>query len=177
LRDRSGRDQLDFSAQQAPLAINLVPGPGAEASAGATRTLNFAAVIENAVGGSGDDTIAGSDGSNLLIGNGGGDQLFGNRGADELRGDAGNDLVQSNGDGDKTLIGGEGNDTINGAGVVDTVFGGPGTDIVKTFGGDDVIHAADDVAGGDDVDCGAGSGDVAEVDSGDTYVNCEILVF
>ncbi|MCY7280327.1 MAG: M10 family metallopeptidase C-terminal domain-containing protein [Sphingomonas bacterium] len=61
----------------------------------------YGAVIENAVGGSGNDTLLGNVAANVLTGN------------------AGNDLIAS----------GAGNDTLNGGTGVDTMLGGTGNDL------------------------------------------------
>ena len=58
-------------------------------------------VIENAVGGSGNDSLVGNTANNRLLGGAGDDTLDGGLGDDSLEGDAGND----------TLIGGLGQDT------------------------------------------------------------------
>ena len=71
--------------------------------------------IENAEGGSGDDTIFGNDADNALRGMDGADELNGLDGDDELLGGAGNDDIRG-GDGHDLLDGGAGNDTIDGGG-------------------------------------------------------------
>jgi hypothetical protein len=58
-------------------------------------------IIENAVGGSGNDTITGNDAANLLSGGAGNDTLTGGAGDDTLNGGTGDDI----------LNGGTGNDT------------------------------------------------------------------
>jgi Ca2+-binding RTX toxin-like protein len=58
-------------------------------------------VIENAIGGSGDDTLIGNDVNNQLTGNAGNDIIYGHGGNDVLNG----------GMGDDTMLGGSGNDT------------------------------------------------------------------
>ncbi len=50
-------------------------------------------LIENAIGGSGADTITGNQAANALTGNGGNDILNGGTGADSVNGGAGNDIV------------------------------------------------------------------------------------
>ncbi|MDK9693250.1 MAG: M10 family metallopeptidase C-terminal domain-containing protein [Sulfurimonas sp.] len=62
----------------------------------------YGAVIENAIGGSGDDEITGNDFANKLTGNGGNDTIDGMAGNDIIDGGAGND----------TLIGSLGADTL-----------------------------------------------------------------
>ncbi|MCB1417705.1 MAG: M10 family metallopeptidase C-terminal domain-containing protein, partial [Notoacmeibacter sp.] len=66
-------------------------------------TIANGVVIENAMGGSGNDMITGNSANNILQGNGGNDQLFGQDGFDTLIGGAGADV----------LNGGTGFDTVD----------------------------------------------------------------
>ncbi|WP_417718864.1 pre-peptidase C-terminal domain-containing protein [Salipiger sp.] len=86
-------------------------------------------VIENAIGGSGNDIIIGNDVGNGLTGGSGDDTLDGGAGNDLLNGDTGRD----------SLTGGSGNDTVNGGGGHDTISGGPGADTLRGNDGDDDI--------------------------------------
>ena len=54
-------------------------------------TIANGVVIENAAGGSGNDTLAGNDAANILTGNAGNDSLDGGAGVDDMRGGAGSD--------------------------------------------------------------------------------------
>lgn len=94
----------------------------------------------------GNDNLTGSDGRNRIWSLWGNDTVNGKGGADDLRGGFGND----------TITGGAGNDTI---------FGDAG---------DDWINAVDG-AGGDTIDCGAGTDDHVQIDAGDTVSNCETV--
>jgi serralysin len=77
--------------------------------------------IENAIGGSGNDSIIGNFQNNSLDGNAGNDTLIGGAGNDKLVGGAGND----------TLSGGAGNDTLNG-GDGDDLYGiNVATDVIQ----------------------------------------------
>lgn len=78
--------QASYDARMAALAANpdaglLVDNVG----------IAYGAIIENAVGGSGNDIIIGNDASNRLIGNGGNDVMSGGDGLDYFTGGAGND--------------------------------------------------------------------------------------
>ncbi|MGZ8335029.1 MAG: M10 family metallopeptidase C-terminal domain-containing protein [Allosphingosinicella sp.] len=53
----------------------------------------YGTIIENAIGGAGDDLIIGNDVANLLVGNDGNDKLEGGLGADRLEGGAGFDIA------------------------------------------------------------------------------------
>lgn len=79
----------------------------------------FGAVIENATGGSGNDTISGNGVANALNGQGGNDVLSGASGNDSLIGGTGRD----------TLNGGAGNDTLVGGTGQDSMTGGSGNDV------------------------------------------------
>ena len=70
--------------------------------------------VENIIGGSGDDTLAGSSADNVLVGGLGDDTISGGTGNDTLRGDAGDDTFDEG-------------DASNGA---DTLIGGAGVDFV-----------------------------------------------
>src|SRR5205085_9235928 len=50
-------------------------------------------VIENAIGGNGNDTILGNFADNILVGRGGADTIYGGNGDDLLDGGAGNDTL------------------------------------------------------------------------------------
>lgn len=105
--DGGGTDTYDLSNKNADLIINLNPGewstigPRADLGSGhlargnlANALLyhgNKASLIENATGGSADDTITGNVVSNVLIGNAGDDKLDGLGRNDTLTGNDGND--------------------------------------------------------------------------------------
>ena len=111
----------------------------------------YGAVIENAIGGSGDDTITGNAAANLLVGNDGDDVLRGQDGADTLRGGNGVDVLEggagidllNGGNGDDRLFGGIGNDTLQGDKGVDVLNGGAGNDLLIGGSGLDLYVFAD----------------------------------
>lgn len=85
--------------------------------------------IENASGGSGNDTLLGNAQANLLQGGAGNDVLSGRAGADRLVGMAGNDRLQG-GNGADVLIGGAGADRLVGGQGDDRLDGGTGNDLL-----------------------------------------------
>lgn len=106
--DAGGRDRIDASGFAADQVITLVEGQyssiaGYELNIGIAR----GALIEEALGGLGDDVITGNDAAN---------RLEGGLGADALSGGDGNDMLIG-GQGGDTLIGGTGNDTIYTGGI------------------------------------------------------------
>jgi serralysin len=80
----------------------------------------YGVTIENAIGGSGADTIIGNEVANVLTGNAGNDSLSG-------------------GLGDDTLDGGVGNDTLDGGVGKDRLAGGAGDDLYIVDSADDVV--------------------------------------
>jgi serralysin len=94
LYDSSGIDTLDLSGWSTSSTISLVPGTF---SSGNSMTNNisiaYGCVIENAVGGAGDDVLVGNDYNNTLEGGIGNDTLAGGGGADTLIGGDGQDVV------------------------------------------------------------------------------------
>ena len=91
--DSGGRDTLDFSGWSGASRIDLAPGASSDGG-GQTHNVQIAygALIENAVGGAGDDTIGGNGANNLLGGGGGNDRLSGFYGTDRSEGGAGADI-------------------------------------------------------------------------------------
>lgn len=107
-------------------------------------TIAAGAVIENAIGGAGRDTLVGNDGQNALSGRAGDDRLSGGENRDRLKG----------GDGDDALRGGDGRDWLSGGSGADNLTGGSGRDrfvfaaghsdaadrdVIRDFGGHDMI--------------------------------------
>lgn len=103
--DGAGIDTLDVSGFGNSQTINLQSGTFSNIG-GLTGNLSIAigAVIENATGGSGADTIIGNAVGNTLIGGGGADQLLGGDGNDTIYWDP-NDVLAS-------VLGGTGTDTL-----------------------------------------------------------------
>lgn len=98
--DGAGTDTISAAASSRNLVLHLDPGHwdslGGEAAtitAAGQVTVNFGSMIENATGGSGNDTITGTSGANVLKGNAGNDVLAGAGGNDTLDGGAGYDMA------------------------------------------------------------------------------------
>lgn len=157
--DGGGVDTYDFSDYVTNLSVDLRPGFWTDVS----TTTNFQAanlgkdaggvvhyargqvfnallyqgsqrsMIEDAIGGSGNDTMLGNDIANQLEGRDGNDSLNGGKGVDFLYGGAGNDTLYSGTGGTDNLFGGADDDTyiITGsASIIENA--GEGTDTVRT---------------------------------------------
>lgn len=98
--DGSGNDTLDGSALANDLRLDLRPGywsdlgtrTGSIVDAGQV-TINFGTVIENVLGGSGNDRLTGNDANNVLRGGAGNDVLRGGAGSDLVDGGTGLDVA------------------------------------------------------------------------------------
>ena len=127
--DAGGSDTISNagSSEACTIDLNDAPLTGANAAGYVSSvtdivggfTIANGAQIENAVGGSGSDTLIGNELANTLSGGAGDDTLQGNSGNDTLNGGANNDTLNG-GDNNDTLIGQGGNDTLNGGNGVDT---------------------------------------------------------
>jgi Ca2+-binding RTX toxin-like protein len=121
--DAGGHDTLDCSGYTDNQNISLVAG--SQSNVGAL-TLNvsiaYNVIIEDAVGGSGNDTITGNSAFNVLDGGSGIDHLFGGGGNDTLRGGSDRDTLEGEAD-DDILWGGYGNDDLYGGSGNDSLYG------------------------------------------------------
>ncbi|MDC6135584.1 M10 family metallopeptidase C-terminal domain-containing protein [Proteus mirabilis] len=153
--DSGGIDTLDFSLYTVNQVINL--NEGCFSDIGGLRSnisIAYNTIIENAIGGKGDDTLIGNpfdnnliggDGNDLFYGGDGNDLFYGGSGNDVIYGELGNDVLYG-GDGDDMLIdyyganmlnGGKGNDRIC---VASMDRGLPGRNIIQGGEGDDEIY-------------------------------------
>jgi serralysin len=206
--DGNGIDTYNFSNYSTSLAVDLTPGGWSDLDRNGTfqkanldrdSTLHYArghvfnalqyngdarSLIENSIGGTGNDSIKGNTANNKLEGGAGKDSLDGGFGNDTLLGQAGNDLVDG-GLGADVMDGGIGIDTLNltsfaGAytlnlttGVTslvgetavnfenvntgngnDVIIGSAASNIINTGAGDDGVSAD---AGNDSLNGGAGN--------------------
>ncbi len=141
--DASGTDIFDASAQTEAVQIDL--RQGATSTFDATHDLAIAvgSVIENATGGTGDDSINGNEVANLLKGDKGADTLNGYEKADILKGGNGADELNG-GKGRDILRGGRGDDNLSGDELGDKLFGGKGKDTLNGGSGNDTLTGGDD---------------------------------
>lgn len=146
--DGGGNDTYDLSAYSSNLKIDLQPGsfsvfsknqivdlgaannPGKHLASGNIYNAllhegDARSLIENAIGGRGNDQIRGNGADNRLEGRAGNDKLMGAAGDDRLEGGAGNDRLEG-GIGNDILAGGAGKDVF--------VFqAGWGMDLIEDF--------------------------------------------
>jgi serralysin len=113
-----------YAANMAALQANPVVGRLTD-----NFGIAYGVTIENAIGGSGADTIFGNEVANVLTGNAGNDALNGLAGDDTLNG----------GIGDDSLNGGVGSDDLNGGDGVDILTGGDGVDFFSGGAGNDIF--------------------------------------
>ena len=134
LLDDGGIDTIDMSSVILDQSINL-KSESISNTMGLIGNMSIArgTVIENAIGGSGDDLLKGNAVRNVLTGG---------KGVDDLRGFKGNDQLKG-GNGSDVLNGGKGRDSLKGGFGADTfVFNNNnGKDTIKDFQNDlDIIQ-------------------------------------
>ncbi|WP_448191523.1 M10 family metallopeptidase C-terminal domain-containing protein [Azospirillum sp. sgz301742] len=172
--DGGGTDTYDLSDFREGVNVNLQPGQWSTFARGQLAHLNVGdptvlargnvanaylynndprSLIENAIGGSGDDTVTGNDANNTLSGRQGNDTLTGGNGQDTFFGGNDNDMIFGN-QGNDLLLGNAGADTLFGGLGNDTLYSGRGDDLMFGDDGDDVLFGD---LGNDTLDGGAGA--------------------
>ncbi|HZF96319.1 MAG TPA: M10 family metallopeptidase C-terminal domain-containing protein, partial [Allosphingosinicella sp.] len=166
--DAGGIDTLDLSGFNTPSDMDLEQG-GFTSAGEMTRNISiaFGAVIENAKGGGGNDTIRGNGAANRLEGGAGDDVLDGRGGADVMIGGGGNDLFLVDDAGDQVVeaagggtdevrttlasyaaaahverlkgIAAAGGQALSGNDLDNVIEGGAGDDVIEGKGGADIL--------------------------------------
>ncbi|HEY8003687.1 MAG TPA: M10 family metallopeptidase C-terminal domain-containing protein [Phenylobacterium sp.] len=183
--DAGGNDTLDFSGYGQAQTIDLRPGFFSSVG-GLTGNVTIAegADIENAIGGSGSDSMTGNALNNDIVGGAGNDTVMAGAGNDTIDGGAGVNYLRGE-DGNDSINGGSGFDDINGNMGADTLHGNAGDDWVVGGKDDDIQFgdAGNDVVwgnlGNDTLDGGDGNDqvrggqgdDVVNGGAGDDYVS------
>jgi len=91
--DAGGRDTLDFSGWNSNSKIDLAPGASSDGGGQTTNVqIAFGTIIEDAIGGGGNDVVIGNAANNVLRGGAGNDSLAGGAGFDQDEGGAGADI-------------------------------------------------------------------------------------
>ncbi|OWJ65590.1 S8 family serine peptidase [Inquilinus limosus] len=167
LSDTGGSDTINGAALTAAAVIDLLHSTATIAG----RHLAIAAgtIIENVVGGDGNDTITAGSGANQLAGGHGNDVLRGEGGADRLDGGAGTDTASyynSSSGVLANLVSGAGNggtaqgdilisiENLSGSQGNDSLVGNSGTNVLQGWNGNDVLTGA---GGQDTLSGGAGA--------------------
>jgi Ca2+-binding RTX toxin-like protein len=123
ITDTAGKDTFNGAAITDDVTLDLTPGATNEGD----LIIGITTLIENAIGGSGNDTVTGNDAANKFWGREGNDTINGGKGNDWLSGGYGND----------SLTGGDGADTFS------FTFAS-GTDTIKDFvAGTDKVELVD----------------------------------
>lgn len=165
--DNGGTDTLDLSPATVALHLSLEEETFSNyGSLIGVIGIARGAVIENAIGGSGNDTIIGNSANNWLDAGGGADSVMGGAGADRISGRLGNDRLMG-GAGLDTLWGAGGNDTLWGGTENDNLYGGDGYDVLYGNEGHDVIAG---YIGNDRADGGLGNDTIWGGDGNDTVL-------
>jgi serralysin len=175
--DGGGNDTIDASGYSANQTIDL--GPGHYSSIGGMNGnigIAYGAVVENAIGGSGNDVILGNDANNVLAGGAGADRIDGGQGfnfasyssagtgvsvdesyaqynSGDARGDTFVNIQAIVGSSfDDGLFGSAANDVVYAGAGNDTIYGRAGNDVILGNSGNDVMvgGAGDDVIYGSD---------------------------
>ncbi len=196
--DGGGVDTFDLRAYTTNLRVDLNPGSWSLFSGAQRANLgdgHFArgnvfnpllyqndlrSLIEDVLGGRGNDVLRGNAVANGLTGAGGNDSLFGADGDDILNGGAGIDRLRGElgsdrllgGSGDDSLTGGDGNDTIFGSTGVDTINGGADDDMLFGGDGNDTLLGA---TGLDTINGGAGNDTITGGDDADTAIYGDVM--
>jgi serralysin len=145
--DSGGTDTLDCSGYGVRQTIDLNPGHFSSVG-GLTGNIGIAlnAVVENAIGGSGDDTILGNDASNTIDGRGGNNTMDAGGGFDYLSFTGSAGPVVANLDTHGGINGSSGHDTFyNFEGLIgspygDVLYGDAGDNIILGGGGNNLMN-------------------------------------
>jgi len=138
IADSGGTDTIDAAAVTSGSVIDLRAGASGMVN-GKTLAIAPGALVENAIGGDGNDRLVGNGAANHLRGGRGADTLLGGGGADTLEGGEGRDDLDG-GPGDDTLLGGGGVDVMRGRAGADTLEGGDGNDWLDGGAGPDILR-------------------------------------
>ncbi|MBO9468055.1 M10 family metallopeptidase C-terminal domain-containing protein [Tropicibacter sp. R15_0] len=142
--DAGGTDLFDFSSSTQNQLIDLRAEQFSNIN-GLIGNVGIArgTIIENAMLGSGNDTIIGNQVANDIDAGGGADSVNGYGGNDVIDGEGGNDTILG-GFGFDSIDGGAGADSLDGEGNADTLNGGAGNDTLIGGVGTDHLYGGDD---------------------------------
>ena len=176
--DESGSDTLDFSETSAVVDVDLSTLPGTlNPNLYIYINIDTAGMIENIIGGSGNDTLTGDDNDNVLIGGAGDDQITGGLGDDTLDYsinaiysiivDLPSDEITSLESGTDTLL--DDIEIIKGTSFADEFYSDEADTTFYGGAGDDVYYFATDTDMGSDVVEDEEGTDTLDFSSSTTY--------
>ena len=164
--DAGGFDTISAATATVDATINLNDAPLTGPNAGGYIssvagiyggfTIANGVVIEDAIGGAGNDSIIGNEADNYLSGGSGNDYMDGWTGDDSIYG----------GDGDDTLLGYDGDDYLDGGAGNDYLYGEAGNDYMDGWTGNDSMYGDD----GDDTLLGYDGDDSLDGGTGNDYL-------
>ncbi len=143
VQDSGGVDTIDLSGVNQGNRVRLAAGAVSDIK-GLIGNMVIAqgTVIENVLGGFGNDTLRGNAADNHMVGNSGADDIRGQDGNDLLDGVDGRDTIYG-GRGDDQMLGGNGVDLLRGEDGNDFIWGGVGNDAVGGGAGADTCYGED----------------------------------
>lgn len=159
-----GLDWISYLTTSLGVSVNLATGQASGSEIGTDTLLH----IENARGGTGNDTVTGNDAVNQIAGKSGNDSILGAAGNDTIWADDGNDYANGGADND-TLYGWLGNDTLLGEGGNDFIGGDDGADVLNGGDGTDTLfgwHGNDSLVGGAGADTLSGENNSDTIEGG-----------
>jgi serralysin len=140
--DAGGTNTIDYGGalnatiDLRPATLQWAPGGGGYVSylqgIYGGYTIAHGVLIQNAIGGAGNDLLQANDSGNFLDGNAGNNTVIGGAGNDTVVSTIGNDIIAPEA-GQNLVLLGTGNDTVLSAGT-DTVIGGSGSDTIAVDG-------------------------------------------
>ncbi|MBO6848410.1 MAG: cadherin domain-containing protein [Maricaulis sp.] len=135
--DNGGTDTLDFSGYSGVQELDLRAEEYSDVQGGRSNVaIARGVVIENAIGGSGNEVFIGNDADNVLTGNAGNDSFYASGGNDTFRGGTGNDTAYFSGSSTDYSV------TTNGSGntVVTDLRAGSPNGVVELIDVENIVY-------------------------------------
>jgi serralysin len=179
--DGGGNDTLDFSGYNTNNLIDIREegfssvGPGVGGRSDYNISIARGVVIENAIGGTGADTLVGNSSANVLNGGAGADQMLGGAGDDELHIDnAGDVIIELENEGVDTVRSALNNYTLGAhlenLTLIESALNGGGNSLNNTITGNALANLLWGGGGNDVLDGGAGADTLDGGQGDDTYI-------